>query len=173
MMKRTRLTYFTLVTMLFALAATQGVAKAKVEPVKLTPEGEKALTEYTGLHESLRADLKGKMPTIDKEKADPFMATPRYKKDDPKGSKGKKDAIAKPGPGSAPQNPKPKLSPADAAKRILPDIEAFLRSDAMDNQLVACAVLANATPRRAAWPNPPSRDRKRKSGSTSGSRTRS
>jgi hypothetical protein len=116
--------------------AFTGFAAPKKELPKLTPEGQKALAEYTGMLESLRAELKGKIPTIDQQKAQDFMAAHKEKRDLPKAVKDKKGKVIK-----------TEMSTTDTAKLILPDLEKFLGSDALDNQLVKCAVLSTATPR--------------------------
>jgi DNA replication initiation complex subunit (GINS family) len=61
------------------LMASVAIAAPKKELSKLTPEGQKALAEYTGMLESLRADLKGKIPVIDEQKAQDFMAAHKKK----------------------------------------------------------------------------------------------
>jgi len=86
--------------------------------VPLTPEGVKAMAEYRAMLESLRAELKGKIPQIDKAKADAFLAARKDKKVDDL-------AVAQP---------------------ILADLDAYLSSGALDDKLVKCSLLATATP---------------------------
>jgi hypothetical protein len=118
------------------LMASVAIAAPKKELSKLTPEGQKALAEYTGMLESLRADLKGKIPVIDEQKAQDFMAAHKEKRDAPKKVKDNKGKVTHAEPPTT-----------EIAKLIVPGLEKFLGNDTLDNQLVKCAVLSTATPR--------------------------
>lgn len=122
--------------MLFALMASVGFTAPKKVVVPLTPEGEKALAGYTGMLDALRADLKDRIPEIDQAQAEQLMAAHKNKRDTVKQVKDKKGQVIK-----------TELTTMEAARLILPDLESFLGSDALDKQLVTCAVLASATPR--------------------------
>jgi len=95
------------------------VVPSGAEDVPLTPEGVKAMAEYSAMLESLKTELKGKIPQIDKAKADEFLAARKDKKVDDL-------ALAQP---------------------ILADLDAFLSSGELDDKLVKCSLLAAATPR--------------------------
>lgn len=135
-MNKKQLTRCASVWVATVLMASVAFAAPKKELPKLTPEGQKALTEYTGMLDALRAELKGKIPAIDQQKTQDFMAAHKEKRDVPKKVKDNKGKVFK-----------TEMPTTDVAKLILPDLEKFLGSDALDNQLVKCAVLSSATPR--------------------------
>ena len=76
MTKNSRFTLHTLAVLSAAFMTTAGFAKTAANaPPKLTPDGEKAMAEYTGMLDGLRTGLKAKLPQIDKAREAAFLAT--------------------------------------------------------------------------------------------------
>ncbi len=108
--------------MLSLLLCSSAFAKPSKQVANLTPEGEKALAEYSGMLEALRDELKPSLPMIDQKQAAALLA--------------------------AHQKPKnPELVELDAAKPILTQLDGFLANGSLDTKFAKCVVLANATPR--------------------------
>lgn len=129
MTKKFRFALQTLTLLCAAFMTTAGFAKAAMNaPQKLTPDGEKAMAEYTRMLDGLRVGLKAKLPQIDKARETAFLAT--YEKEK----------------GRSYSNPAAALASLDSAKPILATIDGFLSSDSLDAELAKCTVLADATP---------------------------
>jgi hypothetical protein len=111
-----------LASTLFWSTGTLLAAPKKVEVVPLSPVAQKAHDAYAGMLESLRSELKPKLPQIDAAKYAKITEAYAAKKVSSKAC-------------------------MEAAKPILADIEGFMASDAMDTKLVKAAVIADATPR--------------------------
>jgi len=107
---------------LFWNTGTLLAAPKKAVVVPLSPEAQKAHDAYAGMLESLRSELKPKLPQIDDAKVAKLTTAYAAKKVS-------------------------STACMEAAKPILADIEGFLASDALDAKLVKAAVIADATPR--------------------------
>lgn len=147
MTKNTRYTLLTLTLLSAAFMTTAGFAKpAAIAPQKLTPEGEKAIAEYTGALDGLRAGLKAKLPKIDEARATSFLATYEKEKGTMVTGKDKNGKPTQSLKGGSYSDPAAASASLEAAKPILADIDRFLSSDSLDADLAKCAVLADATP---------------------------
>ncbi len=111
-----------LASALFVNPGTLLAAPKKVGVVPLSPEAQKAHDGYASMLESLRSELKPKLPQIDAAKYAKLTEAYAAKKVSSKAC-------------------------MEAAKPILANLEGFLASDALDAKLVKAAVLADATPR--------------------------
>lgn len=97
-------------------------ASKKAVVVPLSPEAQKAVDTYAGMLESLRSELKPKLPQKDAAKVSKLTTAYAAKKVS-------------------------STACMEAAKPILVDIESFVASDALDAKLARAAVIAAATPR--------------------------
>jgi hypothetical protein len=125
MTKNSRITPHALMALSAALFVNTGTllaAPKKVEAPPLSPEAQQAHDGYASMLESLRSELKPKLPQIDASKHAKLTEAYAAKKVSSNAC-------------------------MEAAKPILADIEGFLTSDSLDAKLVKAAVLADATPR--------------------------
>lgn len=147
MTKNSRFTLHTLAVLSAAFMTTAGFAKTATNaPQKLTPDGEKAMAEYTGMLDGLRASLKAKLPQIDKAREAAFLATYEKEKGAMVTGKDKNGKPTQSLKGGNYSNPAAAPASLEAAKPILTSIDRFLSSDSLDADLAKCAVLADATP---------------------------
>ncbi len=106
----------------FVNTGTLFAAPKKVEAPPLSPEAQKAHDGYASMLESLRSELKPRLPQIDASKYAKLTEAYAAKKVSSKAC-------------------------MEAANPVLADIEGFLASDVLDVKMVKAAVLADATPR--------------------------
>lgn len=106
----------------FVNPGTLWAAPKKAVVVPLSPEAQKAHDGYAGMLESLRGELKPKLPPIDAAKSARLTEAYAAKKVSSKAC-------------------------MEAARPILADLEGILASNALDAKLVKAAVIADATPR--------------------------
>ena len=147
MTQNSRITVHTLAVLSAAFMTTASVAKTAANaPQKLTPEGEKAMAEYTGMLDGLRTGLEAKLPQIDKAREAAFLAIYEKEKGTMVTGKSKDGKPVQSLKGGNYSNPAASAASLEAAKPILADIDRFLASDSLDAELAKCAVLADATP---------------------------
>ncbi len=110
---------------------TQGRTQAK----PLTPIGQKLYEQYSGMLAALRAEIAKSVPKIDERKKEAFLQAHA--------------AVAKAQPyiDTNAAFAQAQAKALTAAKPLLAEADSFLASDRLDDLLVKCAVLANATPR--------------------------
>ena len=128
---------------LFVACPVAGIAD-KPEPVALSAQGEKLLARYSGMLESLRAEVVKALPAIDEAKKAAFLdARQRFSTLSSPPADANADAVR--------QHEKAKTAAEEdalaAARAILPEVDGVLTSDTLDGPLMRIAVLANGTPR--------------------------
>ncbi len=142
-----RVAYLLVLTVLMAVRVSHAREKQKDE-APLTPQGEKLLAKYSGMLETLKAEIALAAPAIDEQKKATFL-------------KAHSDVAAVPAlptPAGAKSAP-PRYAPSYklyataqsnalvVARTILADVNPFLASNKLDAKLAKCALLARATPR--------------------------
>ena len=126
-----------------------GAARAQSarEPVALTPGGAKLQAEYATMVKALRATITGALPTVDPKQEAVFMEA-HYHEGPKKGKQGKQAERAKPlrwpGKGTY-QDFHHERDTLEKARPLLAQLDGLLGSDALDESLVRCTVLATAT----------------------------
>jgi len=121
--------------------------KKVIESPPLMSAGEQSYSEYSKMLASLRGNLKGKVPQINPEKKAQFIKAFEAEKGTIKKSKDKKGKVREEIRNNTYNNAKATFASLIATRPILSDLDSVLSSDALDSQLVKCAVLASATPR--------------------------
>lgn len=140
-----RLAFFPIASLLAGLLAfCQTATAAKPEPAALTAEGEKLAARYTGMLESLRAEVVKALPPID-EAAKAAFLTARAEFNSLRAPRQDATADAQKEYDLAHAIAEEKA--LVAAREILRAIDGFLASDALDGQLMRIAVLSHSTPR--------------------------
>lgn len=110
-------------------------ARGKAEPALLTARGEQLKVEYAERLETLRSQIAAALPEVDAAKKEAFLQQ--------HAAIVCADATKQ---GDEPGRPETLL----AARALLESLDALLTSDALDRQLVECAILSHATPHRLA-----------------------
>jgi hypothetical protein len=151
MTHNSRIPLHTLAVLSAAFMTTAGFAKTAANAApKLTPDGDKAMAEYTGMLDRLRADLKAKLPQIDKTLEVAFLTIYEKEKGAMVSGKDKNGKPTQSLKGGNYSNPAAAPASLEAAKPILASIDRFLSSNSLDAELAKCAVLTDATPQALA-----------------------
>jgi len=141
---KTRYAGIHLAAVLAAILCCPGKAPAaKPQPPALNAEGEKIAARYAAQLDSLRAEVKAKLPAIDEATKAEFLA-----------ARAEYSGLKDPGGDAAPEARKQydeALARAEeralaTARKILASIDGFLSGDALDGPLMRIAILAHGTP---------------------------
>ncbi|MBI1335466.1 MAG: hypothetical protein GC164_00725 [Phycisphaera sp.] len=137
------------ITLVVVCAMTCFAGPKNVEQqVTLTAEGQQYLAEYQKMLAALQVSIKAKLPQVDPAMKAAFLKAhedegPRFQKQ----KEGSKDKPKQQRDSGIYKDFKRQRATMDRARSILDSLESSLGSDAMDQDLVKCAVLSNATPR--------------------------